>query len=234
MAFSNVWDDTQPPDTQAASSGALDFRNLKTDIQQRMAAISGLDAAKQSFEAGFAGVVYFATDTGNVYQWSGVAWTNITNDFYSGSVLGRQVSFASRGTLMDGSVNVVIPAALLGPNKHVFVRGVVKYAVGGSASAPALVLNPAAPGFSLVSPTGAQVGNSLSYYSADIYLSSLGIFDAVGIAHYNIPAANGAATTTVNYTTLNASTGFNTGMTLTIRDGAGTTVTDVNLVASVL
>lgn len=81
MAFTNTWDNTFPPDTQAANQLGADIRNMKTDVQQRMAAISGLDANKPAFEAGFAGVLFFATDTGRIYTWTGAAWTDVTTDF---------------------------------------------------------------------------------------------------------------------------------------------------------
>lgn len=81
MAFTEVFDPTFPPDTQAANQLGADIRNFKLDIQQRMAAASGLDASKPAFEAGFAGVLYFATDTGKFWQWSGSAWVDVTSSF---------------------------------------------------------------------------------------------------------------------------------------------------------
>ena len=70
MAYDHVWDDTQPPDTQAANLLGQDIRNLKDDIAQRMGTLSGLDASKPPLENAFAGFLYFATDTGKVYQLS--------------------------------------------------------------------------------------------------------------------------------------------------------------------
>jgi hypothetical protein len=79
MAFTNVWDNTFPPDTQAANQLGADLRNFRTDVQQRMAAISGLEADKPAFEAGFAGVLYFATDTGKIFRWNGASWLDVTS-----------------------------------------------------------------------------------------------------------------------------------------------------------
>jgi hypothetical protein len=68
MAFDHLWDDTTPPDTQEANLLGQDLRYLKDDIAQRMGALSGLDAAKPSFENAFAGYLFFAIDTGKIYQ----------------------------------------------------------------------------------------------------------------------------------------------------------------------
>lgn len=86
MAFTNVYDVTFPPDTQLANQLGLDLRNFRLDTQQRMASISGLDASKPNF-AGDAqpnnwnGVLFFATDTGKIYQFNNPAWTDLTVNF---------------------------------------------------------------------------------------------------------------------------------------------------------
>lgn len=82
----NLWDTTQPPDTQLASMGAADFRNLKTDIMQRLSLLSGTFANRPTPEianavwggAGY-GLLYFAIDTGQVFQWSGAAWVDVSS-----------------------------------------------------------------------------------------------------------------------------------------------------------
>lgn len=84
MAFSNIWDTTFPPDTQLANLLGLDLRNFRLDTQQRMAAISGLDASKPNFAgdaqpANWNGVLFFASDTGQIYQFNNPGWTNITS-----------------------------------------------------------------------------------------------------------------------------------------------------------
>jgi hypothetical protein len=86
MPFTNIWDDNFPPDTQLANQLGLDLRNFRTDVQQRMASISGLDAAKPNF-AGDAqptnwnGVLFFATDTGHIYQFNNPVWIDVTVSF---------------------------------------------------------------------------------------------------------------------------------------------------------
>ena len=81
---SNPWDTTLPPDTQLASQGAVDFRALKLDIMQRLSLLSGTFANRPLPEtvnavwggSGF-GLLYFATDTLAVYQWTGAAWVGV-------------------------------------------------------------------------------------------------------------------------------------------------------------
>ena len=84
-AFTNAWDETAPPDTQAANLLGQDLRNLKTDIRQRMALLSGTLVNRPTPDATFGGasygVLYFATDTNQVFQWNGAAWTDISATF---------------------------------------------------------------------------------------------------------------------------------------------------------
>lgn len=79
----NVYDVTSPPDTQLANLLGLDLRNLALNIQQRMALISGTAAAiwnpaLDAQPANWTGLLYFATDTGQIFQWSGAAWVQIS------------------------------------------------------------------------------------------------------------------------------------------------------------
>ena len=92
MAFTNIFDNTAPLDTQAANLLGQDIRTFKVDIQQRVAAMSGLEAAKPAFgsdtqAATWSGALYFATDTGKIWQWNGSAWVDITSSFTLGAPL---------------------------------------------------------------------------------------------------------------------------------------------------
>jgi|SRR5271166_1701463 len=83
MAFTNLYDDTFPADTELANLIGANLRQVRLDVQQRMAAISGLDAAKPNFgadtqPANWNGILFFATDTGKVYQFNNPAWTDVT------------------------------------------------------------------------------------------------------------------------------------------------------------
>lgn len=86
MPFTNVWDDTFPADTELANLLGANLRQVRLDAQQRMAAISGLDASKPAFgadaqPANWNGILFFATDTGKIYQFNNPAWTDVTNSF---------------------------------------------------------------------------------------------------------------------------------------------------------
>lgn len=82
-AFDRAFDETFPPDTQLANLLGQDIRNLKTDIRERMALLSGTFANRPSnMDAAFGGAgygtIFIATDTNQVFQWNGAAWVDIT------------------------------------------------------------------------------------------------------------------------------------------------------------
>lgn len=87
--FTDSWDITTPPDTQQANLLGQDLRNLKLDVMQRLSLLSGTTANMPTPEtvnatwggAGF-GLIFFATDTGIMWQWNGAAWVNITANFF--------------------------------------------------------------------------------------------------------------------------------------------------------
>lgn len=117
MAFTNTWDTAFPPDTQLANLLGQDIRSgVKVDVQQRMAAISGLDAAKPTFgsdaqPANWNGILFFATDTGKIYQFNNPAWTDITATYVKSNVLYKNnVQVNHTGTLtVDNIYTVSIP-----------------------------------------------------------------------------------------------------------------------------
>jgi len=88
--FTDVWDITQPPDTQLANLLGQDDRNIKLDVMQRLSLLSGLFANRPTPEtvnatwggAGF-GILYFSTDTKQIFQWNGGAWVDISSSFLS-------------------------------------------------------------------------------------------------------------------------------------------------------
>lgn len=85
--FTNPFDNTFPPDTQLANQLGNDIRTLKLDLQQRMSAISGNSVSSTQFPnfvndtqptawgTPSGGVLFFATDTGRVWQWTGSTTT---------------------------------------------------------------------------------------------------------------------------------------------------------------
>lgn len=92
--FTNVWDTTFPPDTQLANLLGQDLRNLRVDVMQRLSLLSGTLANRPTPEtvnatwggAGF-GLLYFSTDTSQIFQWGGAAWVDITANFVFTSVV---------------------------------------------------------------------------------------------------------------------------------------------------
>jgi hypothetical protein len=83
-AFSNPWDNTIPPDTQAANQLGADLRAFRTDVQQRLSLLSGTLANRPTnMDATFGGagygIVFFSTDTQQIFQWNGAAWVDITS-----------------------------------------------------------------------------------------------------------------------------------------------------------
>ena len=123
MAFTNNYDVTFPPDTQQANQLGADLRNLALNVQQRMAAISGLDAAKPSFGTdiqplNWTGILFFATDTGNVYRWTGAAWVQVTFNNV-GAPSGYQIlykNFAFTAHTGDTTEDVIYSFMLNGAN----------------------------------------------------------------------------------------------------------------------
>lgn len=82
----NVYDVTQPPDTQQANLLGLDLRNFRLDVQQRMAFQSDVTAnmwnpGSDAQPTNWTGLLFFATDTGHIWRWSGTAWVDVTSSF---------------------------------------------------------------------------------------------------------------------------------------------------------
>lgn len=111
MAFTNVWDTTFPPDTQLANLLGQDLRNFRLDAQQRMSAISGLDANKPGFASdaqpsNWNGVLFFATDTGKIYQFNNPAWTDVTSHFIPTQTAVQASKLTADVTSGGGTVTV--------------------------------------------------------------------------------------------------------------------------------
>lgn len=121
--FTNVWDTTFPPDTQLANLLGLDLRNFRVDVMQRMSLLSGVIANRPTPEtvnatwggAGY-GLLYFSTDTSQVFQWNGAAWVDISNVFNNAATLKRYSDITTYTyTTVSNNVTtgVTIPAGLL-------------------------------------------------------------------------------------------------------------------------
>lgn len=119
----NVWDITTPPDTQLANLLGLDIRSLKLDTQQRMALLSGTFAARWNpgtdiQPANWTGLLYFSTDTKQIFQWNGANWIDVTNQLMSSRVIFKSTAaIGHTGTISNDVIYTVpIPASILGTN----------------------------------------------------------------------------------------------------------------------
>ena len=146
MAFTNVWDNTAPADTQAANQLGADIRGLKTDIQERMKFV-GNDSDKPTLELAFAGMIYMAVDTHKLYSWSGTVWTDITTDVFD-------VSSVSGGlTVVDGGLTVTAGGLLVSAGLAEFDD---KIKVGGGVSADGSGLKHARKSITIPISSGGQ------------------------------------------------------------------------------
>ena len=114
MAF-QTFDVTYPPDTQAANLLGADIRGLTLATQQRMAAISGSlvsrwNPGSDPQPTNWTGLLFFATDTNQIFQWNGGAWVDITSSLRAYPyVVGYKSGSGSANT---GNITVVtIPAS---------------------------------------------------------------------------------------------------------------------------
>src|SRR5665213_2818677 len=120
--FSNVWDITQPPDTENANLLGQNLRTLRNDVMQRMSLLSGVIGnipAPETVNAvwggsGF-GLMYFSTDTGQFLQWNGTVWVDVTQSFHLGNLKYSDTTihvFNNPSSQQQGS-GIVIPAGTL-------------------------------------------------------------------------------------------------------------------------
>jgi len=185
MAFTNIWDDTFPADTELANLIGANLRQLRLDIQQRMAVISGLSTSMPAFASdaqpgNWTGVLFFATDNGNIYQFNGTTWNNVTADFlpttpqlflgYYGSLFTSITNFLSFSGL-PSSTEVDTQQVMVGSGvfNNLFVRisgtqpssGSLVITLRNNGNSQALqVIIPAGSTAGTFSNTSAQVGYS--------------------------------------------------------------------------
>ena len=109
MAFTNTWDDAFPTDTELANLIGANLRQLRVDTQQRMAAISGLDAARPNFAGdtqpnSWNGILYFATDSGRTWVFSNPTWIEVTGKLLS----SRIMSITTANLVINPSITVYL------------------------------------------------------------------------------------------------------------------------------
>jgi hypothetical protein len=121
--FDHVWDITQPPDTQLANLLGQDIRNLKDDVMQRFSLISGVIANRPTPEtvnatwggSGY-GLLYFSTDTGQIFQWNGSAWVDVSSSFFGSASSVRRFSDTTSYSYSSGTnttTGITVPAGVI-------------------------------------------------------------------------------------------------------------------------
>jgi hypothetical protein len=116
MAFTDVWDVLQPPDSQLANLLGQDLRNLKTDIQQRMGATSGSlatrwDPSTDTQPTNWTGVLYFTTDTNQIFRWSGAAWVDVSSAVAALPALVRSQTITNQAASSGSVILYTVPAS---------------------------------------------------------------------------------------------------------------------------
>jgi hypothetical protein len=112
--FTNVWDTTFPPDTQLANLLGQDLRQVRTDVMQRLSLLSGTFANRPAPEilnatwggVGF-GLLYFATDTSQIFQWNGAAWIDVSNSI-RGAFFKDNAAHVHTGTVTDDVIDTTV------------------------------------------------------------------------------------------------------------------------------
>lgn len=169
MGFTNSWDDTFPPDTQAANQLGADLRNFRVDTRERMSAMSGNDADKPNFEVGFAGVLWFATDTGKIYRWNGSSWLDVTALIIAAvtpTSLGL-AAVATSGSFADmlniaGLVSITTEAVGGGSNSGTYVKLRLKSDSGAKYFELAIGLGTGKNGTTIPLPAGYSSANAVA------------------------------------------------------------------------
>lgn len=136
--FTNPWDTTQPPDTQPANLLGQDLRNLKVDIQERMGAISGTFAARPTPDTGnanFTGILYFTTDTAQVFRWNGATWDDVTAAVVGGGVKDYDNYIAQAYFNSAPGNNHVVTIGVGGVQSANAIGSFIEYECGFSVSA---------------------------------------------------------------------------------------------------
>ena len=156
MAYTDVWDVTAPLDSQAAAQGAADFRATKLDVMQRIASFgAGLLVNRPTPEAtsgtaDWTGVMYWATNTQQVFRWNGAAWVDISASIPSGSA--SHFSDITLGNLVNpggaSPINTVTVPGAFGTNSvaKIQVSGSVAFSAGGGQLTVAVNGTQAIPG----------------------------------------------------------------------------------------
>lgn len=128
MAFTNVFDNGFPLDTQQAKLLGDDIRKFKVDIQERIASMSGLDAAKPDLGSDtqptkWNGTLFFATDTGKIYQFTNPNWVFVGGAFLTSA---KRYSVFGGTTSADGETlaTITIPTGIVAVGSFILISTV--------------------------------------------------------------------------------------------------------------
>lgn len=211
--LTNAWDNTFPPDTQLANLLGQDLRSFRVDTQQRLSLLSGKLANRPSnmdavFGGAEYGILFFATDTGQIFQWTGAvpAWVDVTTNL-TGGKLSNSVSVVTNGAPQDGLV-IIINKGLLVPGSIVHINAWIDSTAGVGATSQVQ--------FNTNSIAGNLSANTIYRVSADFIVRADGIIE--GTAGIQTGLGSNLATGTYG----NAIVGNNTLKTIQTVAGGGT------------
>jgi len=124
MPYTHSWDETQPPDTQAANLLGQDIRDLKTDVRERITSFgAGTLANRPTPESVWVGALYFATDTGRLYRWGGSSWTDVTSSFFLNQIVLTDTAVVTISSFGDAnSVTIQANTLWVGALVDVYAR----------------------------------------------------------------------------------------------------------------
>lgn len=205
--YTDVWDVTAPLDTQAANQGAADFRATKLDVMQRIASFgAGLLASRPTPEttsgtADWTGVMYWATDTHQVFRWNGTAWIDISSSIPGGTSGAKIICDGVPHTMaIDTTVQTIYTAVVAANSLGTTggLRGSLLYSLGAS--------------------TGKSIAVNITFGGTSVqmlFANSAGRTGRVDYSIINQGVANGQSLVFTVYDNANTVlTGYNIGLTI--------------------
>jgi hypothetical protein len=148
MPYTRAWDETFPPDTQAAKLLGQDIREFKEDVSERLASFgTGTLANRPTPEAVFGiagnGVLYYAHDVGVLFQWDGAGWTAVK---YDGTFSDPTVATLVTPTVETPTNTATVPAGSIAYGARIDIYTAVRTLSAGSHTL-SLYIQSAAPIF---------------------------------------------------------------------------------------
>ncbi len=229
-AFDRAWDETFPPDTQAANLLGQDIRNFKTDIRERLSLLSGTFANRPSnmdaiYGGASFGVLYFSTDTKQIFQWSGAAWVDVTSSFaFSLRFSDTTITLADNPTTVLKSVT--IPAGTLRVGSAVTLFCKLSQPIGPTVKT--VNLNFGATSLGSITP---GVGNG-GVINASLVVSGASAEEAAGFSITNVVGGGASSFSRLSSPTENIANAIN--VQLLLNDGTGTYELSSNLLGVIV